>query len=660
MRLSLTVKLVSSILVLVLIPIAGVSVISLEGLNDIRGDVGVLYSENLEVVSNITKASRYLADTESYFMLYYMNYGGEQATNYYNDHSTARARFSQFLISFNSTYNFRALPNMEEVIDSQGRTDLLLEQEEVFSDLRADWNAYLADTYVTRDMLYAGSNESAALAMGNATVHMDDTKSGMDDLIEICVEGAALMDKVAEDTIRTSIFWTVVGGTAVAIVISIGALVISLRVTSPITVVSKAAGRMSEGDFTVRLDLKPGNDEIGDLVRSMNDLIDNTSQPLQRLTESAQAIASGDFSVDIDVEAKGDLAKLVDSFKRMRTALIRLTEQMQITSQSLRESSAILAETAKHMTDATQQVSSSMTQTSKGAQIQAAKVDEMVRMLGEQTKAIFDVVQSAQNAARASEDASDVAQRGSRSAEDALGRIKGLLDCVEQTANAMNQLTAKSKEISQIVMIISNIAQQTNLLSLNAAIEAARAGEHGRGFAVVADEVRKLAEGSKKAASQIQGLIESVEKDIVDSTQKMGQTRTSVSEGTRTVSEALRSLEDIAATVEETAAMVQEISASTEEQKALTESLAKSLDEVASIASETSSSSEEVSASSEEVAAGMEELTASAQDLADLANSLNEIIRTVSTMASEESDRRRARAEADERDAPPMEDEGDD
>jgi len=639
LKLSLTVKLLVSILLLVLVPVAGLSFLALDGLDEIRHDVDVLYTENLEVVAEIANGTRDLAGHESYFALFYINHGSEDESSYYNGMITYETRFRQFLRDFESTLSFEQLPNMAQIIIEQDRDDLLTDQTAVYGSLEAAWGDYLDDVGETRTNLNSGLTAAAAESFQNATSNMMLMNDAMDSLTAICQDAARLMDKVVDDTIRTSILWTIIGGSAVASVIAISTTAISLRITRPIVEVTKVAKEISEGNFATRLEIKPSKDEIGELVISMNSLIDNTSVPLQRLTESARAISSGDLTVDIDVDAKGDLATLVESFKKMRKGLVDLTDQIQHASMSIRESSALLAETTRHMTEATQQVSSSMTQTSKGAQIQADKVDEMVRMLGEQTKAIYDVVQSSQNASRASEDASDVAQKGSRSAEDALQRIKGLLRNVEETAEAMNQLTLKSKEISQIVMIITNIAQQTNLLSLNAAIEAARAGEHGRGFAVVADEVRKLAEGSRKAAGQIQDLLESVEKDITDATQKMDHTRSNVSEGMRTVSDSLKSLEDIAATVEETAAMVQEISASTEEQKALTESLAKNLDEVASIATQTSSSAEEVSASTQEVAAGMEELTASAQDLADLANRLNELTKAISVIAQDVRER---------------------
>ncbi|MBU0684312.1 MAG: methyl-accepting chemotaxis protein, partial [Candidatus Thermoplasmatota archaeon] len=603
--------------------------VSIQGMHEIQKDETILHEESLVVVGVIARAGNDLASSHESFMTYVLDYGEPGSSIFYNNMVNFQSLFMQFLRDYKNQYSLAVSPNLGNIITSQGQMALITEETRAYGVVVTEWENYSDETTITISLLRAADTASAYNSAKNASLHMQIINMNMEDLINVNNDAAALTDAMVHKATNKAILYTLVGAAAVAVAIILLSFVFSSSMMKPIVTVSKTAKTIADGNFRTRLEIRASSDEVGDLVRSMNMLIDNTSKPLIELTESAQAIAGGDMTRDINVVAKGDLATLVEAFKQMRQNLSKLTNEIKIASESLKDSSASFAETIGHMTENTQQVSSAAAQESKSAQAESMRIDEMVRMLSEQTKAIYDVVQSSQNAAGASANASEVAQNGSKSAQISLEKMNSMLRNVEDTAEAMKLLSKKSKEISQVVSIITDIAHQTNLLSLNAAIEAARAGEQGRGFAVVADEVRKLAEGSRKAANQIQQLIELVESDIDDTTDKMEHTMKDASESSRTISDSLKSLEDIAATVQETAAMVQEISASTEEQKALTESLAKSLDEVAAISKENSASSEGISVSSENLAAGMEELTASAHELADLANQLNEITKQV-------------------------------
>jgi methyl-accepting chemotaxis protein len=411
----------------------------------------------------------------------------------------------------------------------------------------------------------------------------------------------------------------IVGIVSVFVSVVVGSTMISRKVVGPITEINKIVQDIQEGNLSPRIEVKTTDDEIGKMVVLFKRMVEETFSPILQLKESSEKIASGDLSEELHMSGKGDIQKLVDSFRMMLDSLKRIVSDERETSSLVSSTSDGLASISEEMNSTTEEVSTAIQRIASGAQHQAERIKEVVKIVGDQLTSVEQVVSSAESAADASTKASEVAQKGGDSAQVALQKMREIQAVVDGATEIVRKLGERTKEIHQIVNVITNIAQQTNLLALNAAIEAARAGEHGRGFAVVADEVRKLAEGSGRAASQISLLVDQIETETKKAVDQMENGAKDVSVGATVIDSALASLEDIAATIEETAAMVEEITAATEEQKASAERIVQAVDEVAKIAEDTSAASEETCISTESLTASMQEMTASAQELARLA-----------------------------------------
>ncbi|WP_374702708.1 methyl-accepting chemotaxis protein [Bacillus sp. V5-8f] len=233
---------------------------------------------------------------------------------------------------------------------------------------------------------------------------------------------------------------------------------------------------------------------------------------------------------------------------------------------------------------------------------------------------------SIQAVADLADTANQKAHAGNHVVGDTVNQINTIQQKVGSTAEVVETLEKKSKEIGQIVDIITQIADQTNLLALNAAIEAARAGEHGKGFAVVADEVRKLAEQSGHAAGEIKALIMHIQMESTKAMQSMHEGTVSVGQGIDMVHQTGKAFKEISNLIEEVSFMSQEVSAIIEQVNASSKNTVDMMEEISYISKQSAANTQNVAASAEEQNASMEEISASSESLSRMAQELQETV----------------------------------
>ncbi len=302
---------------------------------------------------------------------------------------------------------------------------------------------------------------------------------------------------------------------------------------------------------------------------------------------AAGRLADGDLTASVDIQGKDELAQIAASFNRMARHMAEVIGEVRASSSQVSQNADAMAGTASQVAD------SSRTQTQRAAEA-ASSVESL-------NQAFKDIAVTSENIVRAANEARDFSEQGNRVVADAVQGIEKVARTVSDSAATIAELGQRSTQIGQILSVIKDIADQTNLLALNAAIEAARAGEQGRGFAVVADEVRKLAERTAAATNEITAMIGAIQKDTAQAVTTMEQGSSEVREGVALANQAGQALANINRSVAAVVEMIGRIADATRAQSQASDTLTATVEEIARMARANSAAVEETAAVSREM-----------------------------------------------------------
>lgn len=346
-------------------------------------------------------------------------------------------------------------------------------------------------------------------------------------------------------------------------------------------------------------------------------------KPLSLVTETAERIAGGDLRVpDLSVQGKDEVALLARSVEKMAHNLREIITVVSRSSDHIAASSSDLLMSAEQTAQVANQVASSMQELASGAERQVMGAHQSSQSISEMAYGIRRIAESSHVVSASSEEASAQATEGGTSLRNMIDQMNLVNASVSQTAGIVKQLGEQSKEVGQIVEVITAISTQTNLLALNAAIEAARAGEHGKGFAVVADEVRKLAEDSKQSAEQIAQLIGSIQESTAMAVQQMEEVAVVVQNGSQIADAAGESFASIHQAIQKVSQEILDVSSSAEQLSAGSDQVDEIVKEVLRLATEASTHAQSVAGAAQEQLATNEEISSSIETLHRLADEL--------------------------------------
>lgn len=352
------------------------------------------------------------------------------------------------------------------------------------------------------------------------------------------------------------------------------------------------------------------------------------TKPLVKVMDQMNLIANGDLtSKPLETNTRDEMAQLFTATNNMSNNMRNMLIEMNHVSETVSSQSEELTQSANEIMSVSEQIASTMQELASGAETEANSASELSSIMGSFTVKVQEINENGKYIYGASNKVLDMTKSGSELMNDSTKQMTKIDKIVQDAVQKVESLALQSREISNLVSIIQEIANQTNLLALNAAIEAARAGEHGQGFAVVADEVRKLAEGVSLSVHDITDIVENIQNESNEVMESLQSGYNEVEQGTTQIMTTSKTFFEINESVTEVVTRINGMSKNLAEIAKNSQEMNGFIQEIAAISEESAAGIEQTSASAQQTSSSMQEIAASSNDLSRLAEQLNGIVR---------------------------------
>lgn len=351
------------------------------------------------------------------------------------------------------------------------------------------------------------------------------------------------------------------------------------------------------------------------------------TRPIRMVTDRLNVIGDGDLTNEpLEITTKDEFGTMGQAMNNLQENLKDILTNVSTTSEKVLSNSEELTQSANEISAGSQQVSATMQELASGAEQQAMNTSDLASMSEMFVGTINEMNQYGRDIESSSNEVLTMTTNGQELMNSSNEQMKNIKLVVQNVVSKVQTLYEQSHEITKLVDVIRGVADQTNLLSLNAAIEAARAGEHGKGFAVVADEVRKLADQTAHSVEDISGIVKNIQSQFEGTVESLTNGTEEVEKGSQQIEQTSETFNLIKGSVEEMAQNMILISAGLSEIAINSEEMNVNVQEMSAISHEASAGVEETSAATQQATASTEEIARSSEQLAYMAEELNQLV----------------------------------